>query len=446
MILVFISSLALLVFRLGNTSLHPWDEAWYASISRNIVNTGNWLEMMFNGTPYWDHPPLGFWMQSLSFSIFGVSEFTARLPMAIAGALTIVVLYLIGKRLKSSYVGLSAGLILLSSRWWLMRARSGNLDSLLVLTQAIVFYLVLKVKRRKDLYLLWFFFGVSFLSKSAISATLFPLVAIKSYLFLKESKNWKGSLLHLIGWFLLPLIPWYGFNTLKHGLPFLERNIWVIGLRRMSGSGVSSETVSRTLLYLRSAVHRWYQPAILATSLSIFLTKKRKEIVWVLGYLILTTLPYFLSAEAEIWHMIPAMVPMALLIPLVASELGQMMFKGRSIQVLMLIAFSVISIWSIREYWDSVIDLPKTVSHEARLGIKAQESELPLYLRDNTYAPTVIFYADKNVKTVNWVTREQIEELPKPFQMIVREFVLGEVGGYEEIAKSGDTLLVEFVE
>jgi|SaaInlStandDraft_4_1057021.scaffolds.fasta_scaffold18553_2 4-amino-4-deoxy-L-arabinose transferase-like glycosyltransferase len=446
MLSIFIFSFALLSFKLGNVTLHPWDEAWYASISRNILRAGNWLELTFNGSNYWDHPPLGFWMQSVSFSVFGVSDFSARLPMAIAGALTIVVIYLIGKKLKSSYVGLAAGLILLSSRWWLMRARSGNLDALLVLTQAVVFYLVLTLKNKKGLQRLWFFYGVSFLSKSAISTTLFPLVAIGSYLFLKEDKDWKKNLMRSVGWFLLPLIPWYGFNTIKYGLPFLEQNVWVIGLRRMSGEGVSSETISRTLLYLRSAVHRWYQPAILATGLSVFLVKRKKEILWVLGYLLLTTLPYFLSAKAEIWHMIPAMIPMALLIPLVASEIGEKIFKGRKLQVLILMVFATISIWSVKEYWNSVIDLPVTVSHEARLALEASKSELPLYLRDISYMSTVIFYADKDITTVNWVMGEEIDELPKPFQMIVREFVLDGAGEYTEIARSGDTLLVEFSE
>ena len=443
-VLIFTASCLLLSFKLGNVSLHPWDEAWYASISRTIMRTGNILEMTFNGKPYWDHPPLGFWLQSMSFSIFGVSEFSTRLPTVVAGAMTVVVLYLIGRKLASSYVGLSAGLILISSRWWLMRARSGNLDTLLALTQGIVFYLVLKMKSKKDLMVLWFFYGVSFLSKSTISATLLPLVLVRTYLFLKENKEWKKDLIYSLGWFLLPLLPWYGFNTIKYGVVFLRRNIWLIGLREMSGKGVSGETLTRTLLYLRSAVHRWYQPAILATGLSIFFVRRNRKILWVVGYLFLTTIPYFLSAEAQIWHLIPAIVPMALLIPLVTSEVGEVVFKSRKIQVLMLMVFLAISSWSIKEYWSNVIDLPTTVSHEARLAVEASKSELPLYLRDNTYAPTVVFYANKKVKVVNWVMGREIDKLSKPFQIIAREYVLEGAEDYKEVARSGDTLLAEF--
>jgi 4-amino-4-deoxy-L-arabinose transferase-like glycosyltransferase len=437
----------LLLFRVGNLTLHPWDEAWYGSIAKNILKTGRWLDLQYNGRPFWDHPPLGFWLQSTSYSIFGVSDWATRLPTILAGVLTVLILLWIGKEMKRPLVGAAAGLILLSSRWWLMRARTGNLDILLTLTQVWVFYLMLKVKSPKRLLQLWFFYGVSFLSKSAISATLLPLMMWVSYMFLKDKDDWKKLIMKSIGVFAIPLIPWYGFNTIKYGMDFLIRNVWVIGLREMSGEGVSSESAIKTLLYLRSAIHRWYRPVMLTAGLGLPLAIRNRYIRFLLAYLSLTLLPYFLSSKSEIWHLIPAMAPIALLIPTVMDEVVKRFFKDLKIlRILTFVAILTISIWSIKEYWKDTIDLPKTVSHEARLAMEASKSELPLYLQDNSYLPTVVYYANKNVEVVSWVKVQDINEIEKPFQIIVREYILGGTDNYKEIARSGDTLLIEYVE
>ena len=69
------------VTTMGAYPLLDPSEARYAEIARKIVETGQWLVPQFDyGVPFWGKPPLSFWLTAVSFRLFGVSEFAARLP------------------------------------------------------------------------------------------------------------------------------------------------------------------------------------------------------------------------------------------------------------------------------------------------------------------------------------------------------------------------------
>lgn len=90
---------ALLCFPLLNMWLYPLadtTEPRYAEIARLMAQTGDWITPWFEpGVPFWGKPPLSFWMEALSFKLFGVSEFAARLPswLATLGTVALLVAY-----------------------------------------------------------------------------------------------------------------------------------------------------------------------------------------------------------------------------------------------------------------------------------------------------------------------------------------------------------------
>ena len=129
--LFFLSSFFFLRF-LGQTPLRSWDEAWYAEIAKNILKTGNWFLLRWNGLPYFDHPPLGFWLTAFSFRIFGINEMAARLPSALAGIGSVFLIFLLGQKLFNQKTGFWSGLILTTTPWFWLRSREGNLDIILV--------------------------------------------------------------------------------------------------------------------------------------------------------------------------------------------------------------------------------------------------------------------------------------------------------------------------
>jgi len=410
----------LVLFNLGAASLHPWDEAWYADISRNLVNPGQIFDLKYNQTFYWDHPPLGFWLEAVSFKIFGVSEFSARLPQALLGIASVILIFLIGRKLKNELVGLNAGLILLSSRWFLFRARTGNLDILLAFTQLLVFYFSLKLKSKTQLFLLWFAFALAMISKSVISITLLPLILLVSLLAIKNKHfNFFDLFLAILHSILL-IIPWYVFNTFKYGPHFLIQNIFKIGLRQGSTETVTFATVAKTILYLRIAIHKWYHPAQIALPLAIILSffAKNFKLRLLLFYLFLASFPYFVSARTEIWHLIPIIGPLSLLIALVADEVLDLISifislklkcAARKLKIVATISFSivvfVIASISLFSYWKEFISLHhvdsdiKTLSKV--LNFNFQKDEKPIALSHDDYLPAFVFYA--NLSRSIWV-------------------------------------------
>ena len=93
---------------LGRLHLFDWDEINFAEAAREMLVTGDYRRVQIGFQPFAEKPPLFMWVQASSMRIFGVGEFAARLPNAIVGIITLVGIYLLGRRLVDRRFGL----------WW----------------------------------------------------------------------------------------------------------------------------------------------------------------------------------------------------------------------------------------------------------------------------------------------------------------------------------------
>ena len=98
-LIIVLLALLLFVPFLGSVHLFDWDEINFAECAREMLVTGNYFSVKINFQPFWEKPPLFIWMQALSMNIFGVNEFAARLPNAICGVITLLVIFNIGRKL-----------------------------------------------------------------------------------------------------------------------------------------------------------------------------------------------------------------------------------------------------------------------------------------------------------------------------------------------------------
>ncbi len=78
------------------------DEPRYSQVSREMYLRGDWVTPTLGGQNWFEKPVLLYWVLIASYSIFGVSEFAARLGPALFGLGTIGSLFLLGKRVSSS--------------------------------------------------------------------------------------------------------------------------------------------------------------------------------------------------------------------------------------------------------------------------------------------------------------------------------------------------------
>src|SRR5262249_5020917 len=59
-------------------------DAVQAQISRNMLESGDWVTARLNGIAYLEKSPLGYWMSASSYAIFGVKDWAGRFPLALS--------------------------------------------------------------------------------------------------------------------------------------------------------------------------------------------------------------------------------------------------------------------------------------------------------------------------------------------------------------------------
>lgn len=113
---------------LGGVRLFDWDEINFAECSREMIVLGDYLRVHIDYKPFFEKPPFFFWCQSAMMNLFGISEFSARLPNALCGIITLVYLYHLGQKIHGHRFGLLWSLAYLGSVTPHLYFRSGIID------------------------------------------------------------------------------------------------------------------------------------------------------------------------------------------------------------------------------------------------------------------------------------------------------------------------------
>ncbi|MBK7344611.1 MAG: glycosyltransferase family 39 protein [Saprospiraceae bacterium] len=127
LLLILLGGIFYLPF-LGGVHLFDWDEINFAEISREMLILKDYLRVYINFEPFWEKPPFFFWLQAGCMSLFGVGEYAARLPNAINGILSLVLIYLIGRKVYHARFGLLWAGAWLGSVLPFLYAKSGIID------------------------------------------------------------------------------------------------------------------------------------------------------------------------------------------------------------------------------------------------------------------------------------------------------------------------------
>ena len=108
------------------------DAAQYAVISMDMSRTKSFLHLYLQGHDYLDKPPLLFWMSSLSFILFGISNLTYKLPSVLIGILGIYSTYRFAKLWYSEEKAILSSLILASSQALFLITNDVRTDTILL--------------------------------------------------------------------------------------------------------------------------------------------------------------------------------------------------------------------------------------------------------------------------------------------------------------------------
>ncbi len=233
--LVILAAASILFFHsLGKVHLFDWDEINFAESAREMIATDNYMQVQINYEPFWEKPPLFFWMQVASMKVFGVNEFAARLPNAVCGILTLLVLFSLGRRLHNEQFAFWWVLIYAGTFLPHMYFKSGIIDPWfnLFIFLGIYFlgsFLAAKEERKKimkPLLLSALFTGLGILTKGPV-AMMVVLLTYGLFLFFNRGKG-LAALKHYLWWGLAVIavtMLWFGLEIAQHGWWFVNEFI-----------------------------------------------------------------------------------------------------------------------------------------------------------------------------------------------------------------------------
>jgi 4-amino-4-deoxy-L-arabinose transferase-like glycosyltransferase len=210
-----------LLAKLPQGDLAGYDDAVYAHMAKNMVRSGDWWNVCFNGEMDPENPPMLIWLQAVSMKALGVSDFAAKLPSALCGIAIIPLVYLIGRKIFADHwTPLTGMLIMLMTPYFLKYATHAMTDVPFTLfcTAAVWLYLC-SIDRPVLMPMAGLFIAFAILTRSAIG--LMPLLFIIVHLM--TTGRLRKLILPMSGCILIALaIPAVWFVSMSK----LHPNFW----------------------------------------------------------------------------------------------------------------------------------------------------------------------------------------------------------------------------
>ena len=228
--LLAILAVAVLPYFVGLQSSTIWDanEAYYAETPREMIESGDYVNPTFNYQPRFNKPVLSYWTVAASYHLFGVSERSERLPIAVSAVVLVATAYVLGWAAWSREAGLLAALVLATTPRFLMFSRRIIIDMWITMFTGLTLlcFVLAELRpdhRRRYLGLMYVAAGLGVLTKGPIALVL-PALAILIYLGVERRLAYLTRMMIPAGIVIVSLIvvPWYLALYAQHGWVYIR--------------------------------------------------------------------------------------------------------------------------------------------------------------------------------------------------------------------------------
>jgi len=225
--------LVMLFYRIGASSLFEPDEGRNAEKAREILLLNDWITPHENFHAVLDKPIFFYWLIALSYKLFGVSEWAARLPSALAGLACILVVYFFVRSCWDEWEARWSVLILGTSAGFYIFSRIVIFDLTLTAFITLAMWAFYQAAHESapragwgSCALLYIALGVATLTKGLVGLVLPGLIF---FVYLLLSNRWRVlARIHLLAGmllFLLVVTPWYVLAEI-HNPGYLRYYLW----------------------------------------------------------------------------------------------------------------------------------------------------------------------------------------------------------------------------
>lgn len=318
---LLLAALWVLFYNLGLPNMyHLRNESRRAQISREMIETGDWLIPQLEEETILTKPPLFYWSVAALSLETGVTQLTARIPSAAAGFGLVMFTFLIGRLLFGTRTGFLAAFALLATSFFMHQSRYAELEGMLSFFIIATIFFFLKGYRDPPRQGRWFalsfaMMGLGVMTKGPFAVT-FPLIPIAGMLVYSREAGLlrkKAFLRGLIPFFCI-VLPWPLF-IMKGNPDFIKLVLWETVCRAATGF-VHREPVHYYVMELIKVLYPWifYLPFAVWLACSRRLRSRRKELVfvllWFLGNLVFLSL---LRSKRD-YYLFPVAPAVALLV------------------------------------------------------------------------------------------------------------------------------------
>ena len=203
------------------------DEPRYLAIGRSMAATGDLITPRLWGVPWFEKPPLLYWMTALGTKVGLGPELSGRLPVALLSLSFLALMWCLLRREFGAEAASVSTFLLATSAGWLAFSSLALTDLPLAVFFSLAVLLSLPLLRSPAdqdhitgrFFLIGLSLGLATLAKGLVPVAL----AVPFAWFLRKFwRNWWAAFLA----FSLVALPWYAAVTLRNGWPFLEDFFW----------------------------------------------------------------------------------------------------------------------------------------------------------------------------------------------------------------------------
>lgn len=339
LLIVLAVGLPFVFWGLGSVSLLDPDEGLYGSIAREMTEKGDWITPHFNGLRYLEKPPLYFWLTALTFTLFGPSEWAARLWSAVPTLGTALLTWRIGGLLYGGLAGALSAVVLVTNAAVFRYTRVAATDCLLVFSLALSLYGFVRtmLDQRSDSkpirlgpFLFYLGMALGVLSKGLIGV-VFPLFIAALYLWFSGEKITIRQM-HLkwgVPFFLALILPWHLLAGWRNPGFF---QFYVVDnqlLRFFSSRAFTEDDVPVTTFAFLALTFVWFFPWSLFLSATLrqgfpdrhSVSLPQEKLRLLVGLWALAVMGFFSLSSSTLEHyMLPALPPLSLMVGALWAE------------------------------------------------------------------------------------------------------------------------------
>ena len=268
---LMLAALCLFAFIPGISTLPPTDrdESRFVQATKQMVETGDYVDIRFQDVPRYKKPAGIYWLQSAAVLVSGQGSeapiWVYRLISVLAATFSVLALTVIGTRMFGPSAGLIAGLGLMGILMLGFEARIAKTDATLLATALLAqgslaaIYLGHKAGRPQSRanWLFWFAQGLALLIKGPVIPFL-SLLTIAALVIFDRDRGWLRKLRPFTGLLLTLLVaaPWLVLITIKTGSEFWQESVGKDLLSKV-GSGQESHGFPPGYYFLTYSVFMW---------------------------------------------------------------------------------------------------------------------------------------------------------------------------------------------